>query len=294
MKLLLIFGIYLCSILNSLAQNNNEKLTATIIGSGSPVYSTQRSGPSVLINYKNTYILVDMGNGTQANLAKLNIKARKLNGLLFTHHHLDHNEEFTPIFINSLLGNKQLTIAGPEPTSKYTSSILDLYNEDISYRLKRRKKTTEDISKKYKTTDLKGNEHFTIGEISISCAKVNHTIYTVAYRFEAGGQSIVISGDLTYSESLPILAKNADYLIIDSGVPSKNSTHKKPTKNKNNRERAHLNSDECGQMAQTAQVKNLVLTHFTKDVVDEKTITEVLKKNYSGTIIFGYDLLELK
>jgi len=72
------------------------------------------------------------------------------------------------------------------------------------------------------------------------------------------------------------------------------TNHKKPTKNKNNRERAHLNSDECGQMAQTAQVKNLVLTHFTKDVVDEKTITEALKKNYSGTIIFGYDLLELK
>ncbi len=49
-----------------------------------------------------------MGNGTQANLNKLGVNIRKLSALFFTHHHLDHNEEFVPIFIRSLLGKSIL------------------------------------------------------------------------------------------------------------------------------------------------------------------------------------------
>ena len=65
------------------AQENKEHLTATIIGSGSPKFNTERSGPSVLIAYKNTQILVDMGNGTQANLHKNNTKIKNIDGFLF-------------------------------------------------------------------------------------------------------------------------------------------------------------------------------------------------------------------
>ncbi|WP_083692375.1 MBL fold metallo-hydrolase [Seonamhaeicola sp. S2-3] len=115
------------------SQNNNEYLTATIIGSGSPKFNTERSGPSVLISYKNTHILVDMGNGTQANLNKAGIKIKNIDGLLFTHHHLDHNEEFAPIFIKSLLGGNQIIIAGPEQTTSIVDNILEIYKEDITY-----------------------------------------------------------------------------------------------------------------------------------------------------------------
>ena len=70
-----------------------EQLTATIIGSGSPVYNENRASASVLVSLGNTQILVDMGNGTQANLYKLGINIRKLSALLFTHHHLDKNND---------------------------------------------------------------------------------------------------------------------------------------------------------------------------------------------------------
>jgi len=53
------------------AQENNEHITATIIGSGSPKFNIECSGPSVLIAYKNTQILVDMGNGTSQFKQKL-------------------------------------------------------------------------------------------------------------------------------------------------------------------------------------------------------------------------------
>ena len=230
MKICWLLLFYIITYVNCQAQQSSQALTATIIGSGSPIFSTERAGPSVLITYNNTYILVDMGNGTQANLNKLGIKARKLDGLLITHHHLDHNEEFIPIFINSLISNKNFIVAGPQPTSKYTESILDIYKEDISYRLERKNKKLEDIYNNYEVKELISNSTFKINEISISCTQVNHSIETLAYRFDAGGKSIVISGDLTYSESLPLLAKNADYLIIDSGTPKSRHSNKSKKK----------------------------------------------------------------
>ncbi|UMB54830.1 DUF1566 domain-containing protein [Lutibacter sp. A64] len=293
--------ILVCLTLQAFSQEDNNYLTATIIGSGSPKFNVDRSGPSVLISYKNTEILVDMGNGTQANLNKLNTKIRTIDGLLFTHHHLDHNEEFTPIFIQSLLGGNSITVAGPNPTTALVTNIFDVYNEDISYRLSKSGRNLNDVIDNITYKNLDGNETFYIGAIKISCTEVNHSIKTLAYRFEVDNQSIVISGDLTYSKSLPILAKNADYLIMDSGGAielgsnrAKNRGNRANTRNNtSNIQKAHVNLSESSQMAKEANVKNLVLTHFNFTNVDEEATTVAIRKNYGGTVLYAKDLMKL-
>ena len=295
--------ILVCLSSQIFSQDYNNYLTATIIGSGSPKFNIERSGPSVLISYKNTQILVDMGNGTQANLNKLNSKIKDIDGLLFTHHHLDHNEEFTPIFIQSLLGGNNTIIAGPSPTTTLVTNVLDVYNEDISYRLSKSGRSLNDVKDNVTYKNLKGNETFYIGPIKISCTEVNHSITTFAYRFDVDNQSIVISGDLTYSKSLPVLAKNADYLIMDSGGAielgskrannrgNRNNTRNK--KNTSNTQKAHVNLSESSQMAKEANVKNLVLTHFNFTNIDEQATTAEISKNYKGTVLYAKDLMEL-
>ncbi|BDD11850.1 hypothetical protein FUAX_42820 (plasmid) [Fulvitalea axinellae] len=284
-----------CASVSSYAQEGAE-LKATIVGSGSPKYNPDRSGPSVLVSYKDTKILVDMGNGTQANLDKGKIRMKQLDGLLFTHHHLDHNEEFTPIFIRCLLGGNRFLVAGPAPTSGFVSSIINLYDEDIEYRMRKSGRTLNDVKNNYGVKDLKGGETFTIGEIKVSSAKVNHSIHTVAYRFDAGGKSIVISGDLVYSQSLPALAKDADILIIDSGGAIKKGGRKRANggsgkKRAGNKERAHVTLEESSLMAKKSNVKALVLTHFVNAEIDEEATVKELRKNYKGEIIFSEDMM---
>ncbi|MCI2227802.1 YHYH protein [Polaribacter sp. MSW13] len=278
------------------AQENNEHLTATIIGSGSPKFNTERSGPSVLIKYKNTEILVDMGNGTQANLNKKNTKIKDIDGFLFTHHHLDHNEEFTPIFIQSLLGGNKTTIAGPKQTTSIIDNTLKIYEEDINYRLSKSGRSLSNVKSNFNVKNLSGNNTFFIGEIKITYTPVNHTIAALAFRFDVGNESIVISGDLTYSESLPILAKNADYLIMDSGgaiaIGSKRNTSKKKN-NKKNKQKAHVNLTESSLMAKEANAKNLVLTHFNFTNIDEEATTAAIRKNYIGNVLYAKDLMVL-
>lgn len=283
------------------AQQNNTHLSATIIGSGSPKFNIERSGPSVLITYKNTQVLVDMGNGTQANLNKNNTKIKDIDGLLFTHHHLDHNEEFAPIFIQSLLGGNKTTIAGPKQTTSIINNIIEIYEEDIEYRLSKSKRSLNDVKTNFTAKDLTGTTQFYIGDIKITYTPVNHTIATLAYRFDAGDESIVISGDLTYSKSLSILAKNADYLIMDSGGAielgkqrnTKSKKNNKSRKNNNTTHKAHVNLTESSQMAKEANVKNLVLTHFNFTNVDEEATTTEIRKNYIGKILYANDLMVL-
>lgn len=60
-------------------------------------------------------------------------------------------------------------------------------------------------------------ESFNIEDIRVSTIKVPHTIHAIAYRFDYSAQSIVVTGDLTYSKELPELSKDADFMIIDFG-----------------------------------------------------------------------------
>ena len=293
MKTTIPFLILISYIFTNTIFASNE-LTATIIGSGSPKYNQKRASASVLISLENTKILVDMGNGTQANLSKLGVDIRTLSALVFTHHHLDHNEEFVPIFIHSLLGRQNFSIIGPVHTKKLALQNLDLYKDDISYRLSKTNRTLKDRKSSFTIKELKGGESFYIGNIKVTTMKVPHTIYTIAYRFEYEQKAIVITGDLTYSDTLYKLAKNADFMIIDSGgMIMEGKKHHKNKKKHKKRVKAHLNLAESSLIAQQANVKNLVYTHLTLGTIDIKSSLKEIRKNYKNNVIFAKDLLKL-
>ncbi len=188
-----------------------------ILGSGSPQYDPKRSGPSALIQHRGQYYLVDMGNGTQAKLYELGVSLGDVAAIMLTHHHLDHNEEFIPVLVNRLLRGRNVAVIGPPGTAKYASFAEEFYAEDVAYRMSRRGRTLDDAGKAV-VREVKGGETFQLGGMKVTTAKMNHTIHTVAYRFDAGGQAIVISGDTTYSDSLIDLARGADVLVLDSGA----------------------------------------------------------------------------
>jgi len=294
-RLLIVFFILTLPFVHA-----SEELSAVVIGSGSPKFNTERSGPSVLISYQNHYFLLDMGNGTQAQLNKIGVKIKQLDGLFFTHHHLDHNEEFAPILIRSLLANKEVTILGPKQTQSFYEGLITLYNDDINYRLAKSQRTLESAKMKIHLENLEGGESLNLYGVNITVAKVNHTIDALSYRFDAGGRSIVVSGDLTYSKALSQLAKNADYLLMDSGGTIKSSGKKQRKGQLKTSEgsakkkiSAHVNLDESSRMAVEAKVKTLILTHFTQGIIDEEKTKNVIAKHYSGTVLFAKDFMRI-
>lgn len=300
-----VFALLLSSSL--IAQGH---LTATIVGSGSPVFNQNRASASVLISNGTHKILIDMGNGTQANLAKLKVSDKTLDALLFTHHHLDHNEEFLPILVHSLLGKQDFFIYGPSNTKKMTQSFISLFKEDIDYRLSKSKRSLTDRENSYRVKDLKGGEVFNIGDIKVSTLSVPHTIDAIAYRFDYQGESILVTGDLTYTDKLASFAKGVDYLVIDSGgmqmtLVNNRKVKKSKTKqvtqrirkagktSRNGRVIAHLNLAESSLIAANAGVKNLVYTHFSVGTIDEVASLAIIRQRYQGKVVFAEDLMVL-
>ncbi len=273
------------------------------LGTGGPIFNPKRSGPSTLVRYKENYFLVDMGNGTQARLSEAGITIGQLGTLMFTHHHIDHNEEFIPLFIQSWLrrGN-DVTIIGPAGTKELYDFAAKFYKDDIAYRSSRSGREPE-ANITMKVRELTGDNSLELNGVSIRTAQVVHTILTIAYRFDAGRRSIVISGDTAYSENLVELAKGADILVMDSGgvimKGNPQSNQRTPLQprpaqiNKENPIRAHSTLQEIAAMAEKAQVKRLVLTHFGPGEVDKDATSTAMKTLYGGTIIFAEDLMEI-
>ena len=299
----IVIAIFL--LFGTVSARSSDELTAWVVGSGSPVYNPERASACVLISQGDTRILVDMGNGIQANLNKLRVNDRTLSALVFTHHHLDHNEEFVPLFIRSLLGRKQFQIIGPPNTARLAKANLELYEEDIAYRLGKSGRTLGQRKSAFTARDLKGGESFEIGNIQVSTLQVPHTIHSIAYRFDYKQTSIVVTGDLTFSTSLPGLARDADFLIIDSGGMVMKGSRQNRAGNRKGRKglrqrqssshkRAHLNLEESSLLAEQANVGNLVYTHFGSGEIDEEASLTEIRKNFAGEVTFAADLMVLQ
>lgn len=275
------------------------------VGTGAPQYNPERAGACTIIQYEGRYILVDMGNGAQARLHEAGILLSQFSMLMFTHHHLDHNEEFIPLLIRTRLQGGGSQIIGPVGTKEYVDFVFSFYREDIAYRAQRRGKSVKEM-RNVNVREIQGDESIELGGLRIRTAEMNHTIYTLAYRFDAGGRSIVISGDTSYSENLITLAKDADILVMDSGaLVRKNSPVGRvrrsarigPGRIRNTADtpagpEAHASLEEVANMAQKANVRQLVLTHFTPDEIDTEATIRKFREIYDGQVVFAQDLFQ--
>ena len=273
--------------------------SVVIIGSGSPRYDAERAGPSALVQYRGRCVLVDMGNGTQARLAGLGIPSRSFDALMLTHHHLDHDEEFIPLFLHARVAGSRSEIIGPPGTRRLADFTTEFYAEDTAYRLRRMGRDAADLPAP-SVRELQGGESFEVAGMKVSTARVNHSIHTVAYRFDAGDRSIVISGDLTYSDSLVALAHDADILVIDSGASlvrrgaaQAGRPGGRAGAGGGDREHAHGSADEVVDMAAKSGARRIILTHVAGGEIDEEGTRAAFAPRCKGEVLVAYDGLEV-
>lgn len=277
---------------------NDVEFSVTIIGSGNPQYNPERSGPSALVQFNGIKFLVDMGNGTRAQLEKLGFTRRNSpDALLLTHHHLDHNEEFIPMVHQKLMLPGEFLVAGPAPIKKMTDYVYEFYNEDLNYRMKNKGKTFDPDNTNAKIKELTGDNSFSYKDVKISTTEVPHSIYTLAYRFDANGKSIVISGDLSYTRNLSKLALGADVLVLDCQIIRQGANRNRQRNATGNRNRpgnsAHASIEDGVRMAAEAGVKTLVITHLSSAAIDKEATKAKIAEQFKGEIIIAEDFLTI-
>ncbi|MDD3321758.1 MAG: MBL fold metallo-hydrolase [Paludibacter sp.] len=289
---------------------DNIDFSVTIIGSGNPQYNPERTQPSALVQYKGIKFLVDMGNGTMTHLEELGLSGKNsLDALFLTHNHIDHNAEFIPMVHDELMTGREFLIAGPAPIDEMVSYTKKFYKEDLNYRMSGRGKTFDENNTKETVKVLKGGESFEYKGVKISTIEVPHSIKTIAYRFDVDGKSIVITGDLSYTNQLQKLAKDVDVLVIDgktasnrngAGTSNQSATSNQRTQSggqqnaANGSVQAHASIDEIAKMAVECNAKTMVLTHLGTQPVDlDATAKRYADLGFKGKVIVAADFLTI-
>ncbi|MFB2587049.1 MBL fold metallo-hydrolase [Herbiconiux liukaitaii] len=137
-------------------------------------------------------------------------------------------------------------------------------------------------------------------DVRITATLVDHhpTAPAFAYRFDTPDGSVVISGDTTVSANLIDLAQDVDYLVhevIDVQWVEALAATLAPEVRDAVRQHlieSHTTIEQVGRdVAEPANAKNLVLTHYAPDNPKERW--QGAKKGYSGNLVVGEDLMKI-
>lgn len=269
-----------------------EGFRVTTVGSGAPPFDPNRGAPCTMVQYKDKTFLVDMGYGAYKTIGQAGINPADITNICFTHLHSDHSLDYGYYLITGWHdGRDRLHVIGPDGIKKIHSLYLEMYDGDISYRANlgiSMKGITENVI----FDTVKGGETLEVDGVKITTCFVPHTAYTVAYRFEADGKAVVVSGDLKYSEDFISFAKGADIIVFDGNQAKSTFINERGPSFVANLDKSHATISEIAQMAKKSEAKSIVITHLTT----ETYIGELIKaaaEYYNGEVIPAEDMLSI-
>ena len=244
----------------------------TVLGSGSCELDPRRSSPAHLVQAESSALLLDAGQGALRRLMEHGFDPADLNGVLLSHHHLDHMADLLPLFF-ALNYDSRLHELGSITLACHTGvkQILDGLENVFGGWVR---PDMQNLALKF----LEPGDGFSLGGIGIKTAPATHLPTSIAFRLEQGGKSLVYLGDSEPNPDVAELAKGADLLVTDCAATDENP---KP---------GHIGPTQSGELAQEAGVKKLLLCHLYREM-DPEDICRRVGKVFSGEVIAAHDLL---
>lgn len=267
----------------------------TLLGTGTPRPSLQRMGPAAVVHTAAAGPwLIDCGDGAVTQLLRAGISPVAVRQLIFTHLHEDHTAGFLHFWFGGwTMGRRELAIYGPTGTRRLVETLLELYAEDIAYRLSlgRSAAGLTEVA----VHEFDAGTVYTGAGLSVTAQPVEHSIATCALRFAEGGCTLVHSGDTRYCEALIPFAAGADILVHDAHMVPALEQHFTGPDDVGVLQRlkeTHATPREAARIAQRAGVRKLVLVHLPPPA-DPAVVVAECAREFTGPIIVGEDLLTL-
>lgn len=214
----------------------------TFLGTNGWYSSPTGDTPSILIDTKDHYLVLDAGNG----IYKLDqfIKEDKPISMFITHFHLDHTsglhilnkfdfKQGIDVYVGTGRTRDFETLVNPPFTVGYKPRPDNIYN------LK---------------TEIRLHELFEEGEnipFKAQAIEQHHAYRDHGYRFELEGKIISYTGDCGFTDQARKLANNSDIFICECAAKDNTETSW-----------GHFDAIQAATLAKEENVKKLILTHF--------------------------------
>jgi len=258
--------------------SDNTEISVTILGSGTCVPSLRRSSCSILTKIRDNFLVFDSGAGTMHKLLENGIEIFEVSFVFYSHFHPDHTGELVPfLFANKYPDGSRrkipLTLMAGRGFAKFYDNLKNVYGHWIEL---------APGLLNIVELDNTGYDIREFDDFKVESLPVEHNPESIAFRItSSGGTSMVYSGDTDFSENLVTLSKDADLLICESALPDELKV------------KGHLTPSLAGEIADRANVRKLVLTHFYPEC-DQVDIEKQCRKTYSGPLLLAEDLMKIE
>ena len=176
----------------------------TFCGSGAgAAVNPRRGASSIHLAHEEVRILVDTGPGFMERMADSGLDADAVSAVVFSHLHFDHAMGVVELFSRLIVRHgPPVTVYGPRDTDTYIAAALDFA----------RVNSTNDFIKNWLdgvSVELtRPGDERELGGMQVRSVEVPHApaLECLARRFEAGGRSLVYTGDTTYAPDVLVPA----------------------------------------------------------------------------------------
>ena len=293
------------------------------LGTSAMVPTKERNVQSLYIDYNGDGILLDCGEGTQRQITLAGLNAQKIKTILISHWHGDHVSGLIGL-IQTMGGIEKpftLEVYGPIGTKEKMQHLLNSCYFDQRINIKIHEINPEKLETFFENDDFMlqaiklkhsipclGYNFIEKDKIKIDTKKVkakglkegkwlqkiqkgesvkvkDKTIKPEDISFTIKGKKVSIIMDTAFNPNLILLSKDADLLISESVFAA--DLQELATKYK------HMTSKDAATIAKQANVKKLILTHFSQRY---KTIKPVLDdaRSVFKNVVAAQDFMQIK
>jgi len=286
--------------------NAQNSIKVTLLGTGAPVPSIERFGPSILVEAGGQKLLFDCGRGASQRLWQLKIPLGEINTLFLTHLHSDHVVGIPDLWLTgwipAIYGRRSspMHVFGPNGTKDMIDNLAKAFIWDITTRSKEKNKA--DSGAIITGSEISEGFVWESNGIKVTPFIVRHADFidsALGYRIDYADHSVILSGDTRYSENLIRYAKGGDVVVHEVAAANEKSTQKFPLINQILG--FHTSPEDAGKVFEQTKPKLAVYSHIVLLTGDPSipppTMNEVLlrtKKTYAGPLLAGKDLLTIE
>lgn len=287
----------------------------TLGTAGGPVPTPERSEPANLLTAASQKVLVDTGDGTVDQLARIGLDLGQIHSVFISHPHWDHVGGLAAViglrWMNQFPGT--LTVYGPVGTRSIVNGIIASLATpaSIGFGLGA---LPQPPAESVRVIEIADGQTLSLGDgLSVTAAANTHFNHdgkpdphgvSLSYRFALRARSITYTGDTGPSTAVERLAKGSDMLVSEV-IDLDRLLHEIRMRRKDappqmlqameeHLSTHHLKPEAVGALAAAAGVGRVVLTHFAIPpgplVSSESGLRAGIALHYAGPVDLARDL----
>jgi ribonuclease BN (tRNA processing enzyme) len=281
----------------------SEHVTLLGVKGGPAIRPGSNMPTSILMSMAGQQILVDAGLGAARAVCDQGVALTDLDAILITHLHSDHYLELGPLLHTAWTAGLKapLPVWGPPALARYWTAFLAAMEDDIRLRIE--DEGRPDLADLVDIRAIDPARSLGIGPVQVTAMENHHPPIrpSFAFRFEAGGGAVVLSGDTAALPEMVAFARGADLLVHEAMLPEGVDAllAKLPVSDARLRHhilRSHTTAEEAGRIATEAGVARLALHHFVPDGLPSVTEADweaAVRRSWTGPLILGRDGLRI-